>query len=209
MSKLLPEIAKCRQCDFNGILTGGHGHAWYVQDWGVRAILEGRKTQTRRLAGLEEVNAAPDEWKLVVADVGLYRGDAKRPCFFAEFVNRRTGRQACAWCRQGAPGDLLWVREAWLRTPFGFAYRADPDMAYDENWRSPIYMPKRAARLWLLNKDVRCQRVQDISEEDVKAEGYGCRKGFMMGWKQINGEAAWDRNPWVFATTFERMERPK
>lgn len=83
-------------------------------------------------------------------------------------------------------------------------------------WRSPVTMPRRASRLTLEVTDVRVQRLQDISEEDAKAEGIDIndwydgvppyRHAFMQLWSKINGTDSWDANPWVFAVTHKRVE---
>lgn len=163
----------------------------------VRAILAGRKTQTRRLAG-------------------------KR--------------------KPPAVGDVLWVRETWVQVdehhPPGVAYRADvPDereerairrIAGGAPWCPSIFMPRWACRLKLLVTDVRHQRLQDISEEDARAEGFTSEPSPMLVngkaatgvffapklwfahlWNAINGERApWASNPEVHAITFAPLEKP-
>lgn len=145
----------------------------------VRAILDGSKTQTRRV--VKPVRALTLERLAREAPPDVIQG----------------------LCPYGAPGDLLWVREAWCYATDSFAvtvgagYRADtstrlrgdlppstiPDgsTVYNElsedwpnnvrRWRPSIHMPKWAARIWLEVTDVRVQRVQEISEDDAAAEG--------------------------------------
>jgi hypothetical protein len=187
----------------------------------VRAILAGTKTQTRRL-----VKPQPAEWL-----------DTHEPTILP------------AACPYGVPGDRLWVRETWSAPlkrdgsgyeSAGVLYRADPlwdgmshgDFGWD--WKPSIHMPRWASRLTLEVTDVRVQRLQDINEEDAKAEGVtpytpphgnisleqtvpgpgfdGCRLGdqphrlpFADLWDSINAKRApWDSNPWVWAVTFRR-----
>lgn len=116
-----------------------------------------------------------------------------------------------------APGDRLWVREAWASkwpdaTMEHIVYCADkPDLPIA--WRSSIHMPRWASRLTLIVTNVKAQRVQEISEEDARAEGCA---GWAMAdyesrtpigeyrdqWDGRHGPGAWDRNDWVCAITF-------
>lgn len=99
-------------------------------------------------------------------------------------------------------------------------YRADgwEDMQanYDLKWRPSIHMPRHACRITLEVTNVRVQRIQDISEEDARAEGVypqdaiinaSCRWLFRRLWDSINAKRGygWDANPWVWAVTFERV----
>lgn len=155
----------------------------------VRAILEGRKTQTRRV-----VKATPREL--------VFLGNLKSPhatnvritresIFFDWMGGSAAGKPGCPY---GQAGDRLWVRETWYDDLYtrdetekasreGIYYRADHDCSdweagcpcrNDDNrseWRSPIHMPRWASRLLLEIKEVRVERLQSISEEDAKAEG--------------------------------------
>jgi hypothetical protein len=130
-----------------------------------------------------------------------------------------------------APGDLLWVRETWQgpilqATGHGelvevIRYRATDEPATTTRgvakWRSPIHMPKWAARLWLRVTDVRVGRVQEISKADTYAEGVVYPENawsianFAALWDSINAKrpgCSWRENPWCWAITFERTERP-
>lgn len=206
----------------------------------VRAILEGRKTQSRR-----PLKPQPS---------------ANRPEFYADRYNR--SEQWAFWlpdnrmseprtwaCPWGDVGDVLWVREALHRWPGSSSYAADGEPLEVQDWEwfdgyaqatcPSIHMPRWAARLWLRITDVRVQRLQEISEEDAKAEGverdsrpfvygfrnYGqqefkaehvsyfatARESFSSLWESIYGQllpGCWVDNPWVWALTFERIERP-
>ncbi len=138
------------------------------------------------------------------------------------------------------PGDQLWVREtwaydlnvdregspemlAWARSHHRVWYRADPGVQQTGcggapgRWRPSIYMPRWASRITLELTDVREQRLQDISEEDAIAEGFGAdpaygqglglaRDGFSFFWDVLNGKrATWESNPQVWALTFRRI----
>jgi hypothetical protein len=160
-------------------------------------------------------------------------------------------------CPYGQPGDLLWVRETWGsieadhplckdgRKPQPgdrVVYRANPADDYQWGsglpsqgsfcWRPSIFMPKWACRLWLRVTNVRVERVQEISEADVEAEGafdgtglhsFDCsgpfeeccghespQEMFSRLWDSINAKRSygWDVNPWIWVVTFERVEAP-
>ena len=139
----------------------------------VRAILEGRKTQTRRLVKPSHRGAAGFNVcfrKSTGEFTGVYDWNDEESMY-----EDRTP----APCQ---PGDILWVRETWhgLKTgneKFGhhktFWYKADEkDENPDDKWRPSIHMPREAARIFLKVKDVRIERLQDMSEEDAISEGY-------------------------------------
>ena len=213
----------------------------------VRAILEGRKTQTRRLRWLEEINQNPDAWSLQRIDRLDYMAKkSARGKFGAYFSSNqiapRTLHIAPVVSPYGKPGDRLWVRETWcplvhgsyepmerdrkVRSAYDFSpgYAADPvygfGQVWDEikpRWRPSIFMPRWASRITLEIADVRVQRVQEISQADVMAEGISkeyeshlrttavCRAAFVDLWNSIHGSGAWERNDWVFAYTFRRI----
>lgn len=194
----------------------------------VRALLEGRKTQTRRvLKGKSGVLAARSV---------LQKG--------AHWLGAEYDR---AWPLRlpYAIGDRLYVREAWRcsakhddTAPRGLTPRSmtiafeaggsianqdsrddwrPSDASYtDADWigrfRQGMHMPRWASRLTLTATDVRVQRLQDISEADAEAEGamaeYGegasisHRRAFNLIWNSLHGPEAWDANPWVVALTF-------
>lgn len=144
----------------------------------VRAILDGRKTQTRRvvksLDRLSFYRAEPSE----DAYEALGKWD-----FFYGWLEGGVMFDACASVK--APysiGDILWVRETWNHVKFGlgdwhYEYRAD----YDDTskwrngsfaqWRPSIHMPRDAARIFLRVTDVRVERLQEITKEQARAEG--------------------------------------
>lgn len=216
----------------------------------VRAILDGRKTQTRRVMkdqppvdiyypGYPQFNAERKEWTFAIEpQISTWNGVVT--------TSRR--------CPYGQPGDRLWVRETWaaLRMEFdlesGYCdgweettpdyvkkYRDDNsnhlfldppryDIAYLDcydngadnveergfRWRPSIHMPRWASRIDLLVKDVRVERVQDISWEDAVSEGIpdiDPINDFHYLWDSINAKRGfgWDMNPWVWVVEFERI----
>lgn len=200
----------------------------------VRAILEGRKTQTRRLV---------------------------KPSTVAWLGSNAGGMDsAIDHCPYGSPGDRLWVRESWGDAdhyyqghvndcPSVVAYSTRDAIQFDADeptpiaatdmaswnwdkmkWRPSIHMPRWASRIDLEVVEVRVQRLQDITEEDAREEGLDewipcnvitglkgvrlggafrqatCREHFAWLWDIINGKrATWASNPWVWAITFRRV----
>lgn len=144
----------------------------------VKAILEGRKTVTRRAAFPADVfrefhtSLYPDGW--------WFRGRVFRDRPSAERYLLHTGKM-CKYAR----GDILYVRETWTRLPETsdghfrpkgvYYYKAGEDLRpekYQENgWRPSIHMPKEAARLFLRVTEVRAERLQDITEKQAVSEG--------------------------------------
>ena len=125
----------------------------------VMAILDGRKTQTRRIMKPQPNRTWPDE----VTPHWSVGGNRTLP-----------GASNPLRCPYGVPGDRLWVREAW-RLPDGAPkgwvdYRAD-DTRDGFKWKPSIHMPRWASRITLEVTDVRVERLQDISEADAMAEG--------------------------------------
>lgn len=188
----------------------------------VRAILEGRKTQTRRVVKPKGVSNDVAQWLHSMAK------GVDMPCPY------------------GQPGDQLWVRETWKCEELdsgldGVRYRADDDFRAIENtqeasdawcdaqrdggkWRPSIFMPRWASRINLDIVNVRVERVQNISSLDAKAEGVsGVWKNppenekyyrrvllnpyvanYSVLWDEINGPRGfgWDVNPWVWVVEF-------
>lgn len=163
----------------------------------VRALLDGRKTQTRRIL------------KPQPGAGGIY-------------ADISSAKKALRIVR----GDRLWVREAWARTNVlghdTIVYRAvDTRTDYGGPWKPGIHMFRRDSRLTLTVTDVRVQRVNDIKGRDMIAEGVRCdgcydtgqsacrdggcfaqRTAFEYLWDSINGLGCFASNPWVAAYTF-------
>lgn len=177
----------------------------------VRAILDGRKTQTRRIVKLPHG-----------ADVIVQNGKVWKPA--------RVDYEGYVDCPFGQPGDRLWVRESWAWYPLDHdptcvIYRADyphgtPCPPEYERWRPCIHMPRWASRILLEVTAVRVERLQDISEADAQAEGATgqCPVGnlrvynkaplayhFAQIWEQAHPNT-WDQNPWVWAIDFRSVE---
>lgn len=186
----------------------------------VRAVLDGRKTQTRR----------------IVKPMRHPFGDVYTPNHVADEFMSKTGAFACPY---GRPGDRLWVRETWIDlSPYEetdvkrAAYKASfGNVPSDARWKPSIHMPRWASRITLEITEVRVQRLREISEEDAIAEGIstlnvppGILKGqnkfavsmggfllnaptarecFLMLFASINGQEVVDANPYVWAISFK------
>lgn len=190
----------------------------------VRALLEDRKTQTRRVVKPQPyVNG----YKFTGQDILCHEDNLPPSAMLLDIgrgANRYTtsdleGRETS--CPFGVPGDLLWVRETWLPRLNNQAaiYRADwtdldaagfAGMYSDRGWRPSIHMPRWASRLTLKITDVRVQRVKDIDGLDAIAEGITRVEGeapwrtFRRLWDSLHqDDEAFLANPWVWALTFE------
>lgn len=174
----------------------------------VRALLDGRKTQTRRVL-------------------------KKRPALdaLATFGPSFLGKPGCSDLIGFEPYDRLWVRENFAMgfdhddhdmrigdepKPFYAAsydgmrwYDPDHDELRDEpRWKPSIHMPRWASRLTLAVTGVKVERLNEISRSDAIAEGCDGTPGhdtvcdFSELWESLHGEGSWDANPWVVAITF-------
>ena len=196
----------------------------------VQAILDGRKTQTRR--EIKQANGWDHNWRPTLIKEEHIDGIPR--------YEMRCGTQySLPWfkCPYGQPGDVLWVRESYSKDYFDFnggnhAYKADwnkTDAEYvsEPKWKPSIHMPKAACRLFLRITNVRVERLQNISEEDAIAEGIGkdnagwwkdythpdsagymvAKNSFRSLWHSINGEQSWNDNPWVWVVEFEQIKK--
>jgi hypothetical protein len=146
----------------------------------VRAILDGKKTQTRRICKDPHFGVIPPETATVERqhiDSFVYVG--KKPV--SKIHNRETWRGECPY---GKPGDRLWVKETFgIGSQNGLNHEADEQVFYratdpawdDENtgfkWKPSIFMPRKLSRITLEITAVRVERLQEITEEDAVAEG--------------------------------------
>lgn len=191
----------------------------------VQAILEGRKTQTRRVVKHQV------SWESSCLPKGSLAGFAvydKRGAQYWLDGEDQPATLADGFCPYGNPGDVLWVRESWFNdadkgeAPI-YVYKATfRDFPRGSSkWKPSIHMPYSACRLFLRITDIRVERLQDISEEDCLKEGiesvkvseaayhsgtYG--EWFRELWQSINGPESWEANPWVWVVSFERTEKP-
>lgn len=213
----------------------------------VRAILDGRKSCTRRIC--------KDANECTVPDMEFYNA-GKRTYAVHNFADKKHTEQlsiaerTCPIC----PGDVLYIRETWTEECGKYYYRADYDSDYLDpcetlsggypascrnhpgcdgcmatstriHWHPSIHMPKEAARIWLKVTDVRVERLQEITSEQICREGVEVeyphalngeekRYAFSTLWNSTIKKAdldrySWDANPWVWVIEFERCEKPE
>ena len=182
----------------------------------VRAILDGRKIQTRRV--LSTLNK---RWK---GCQPLEILPMKTPNEWAGLMQRNPNKGLVFKCRFGVPGDRLWVRETWARivlNPTHIYYKAD-DPKMEIFWRPSIFMPRWASRITLEITGVRVERLQEIREKDAEAEGLNpaeynnpnayadlpCINQFITLWDSLNAKRGygWEKNPWMWVISFKRIE---
>ncbi len=202
----------------------------------VRAILDGRKTQTRR----------PVKFPVHDKNLGceLAGNELAGELSAGNYLNSAFGK----------PGDRIWVRETWgvvsheldedgriqpwtpdrpataiHEMPFGNGYysghaiyAADGDFTWGDDdgyedgrscWKPSIHMPRAASRILLEITDVRVERLRSMSQDDARAEGVIAASGPMEAglafrelWDSIYGEESWKANPWVWVIEFKRVE---
>ena len=194
----------------------------------VTAILEGRKTMTRRVMKEQPLS------------LNFYddNGEFKRPVMNFPVSKKHFTGVTAPLCPYGWPDDILWVREKWRHndTQTGFPYHHyQDDTIYtdrdNEKWKPSIFMPKAACRIFLKITDVRVERLQDISNWDAKYEGvellfdkhysdylfknyttgfnfYNPKLSFQTLWEKINGHESWEANPFVWVISFEPTDCP-
>lgn len=193
----------------------------------VQAILEGRKTQTRRVIKPQPI--VGDNW---------FKWEGRRPK-----AKRATGAIFCTGPNMspasditslpysspyGIPGDVLWVRERFLRNAdfmtrneYPFLYYTDVKPEHKNakawRWKPSIHMPKEAARIFLEITDVRVERLKDISRGDCMSEGCPFPNiaketdpvsWFSRLWMSINGVESWHNDSWVWVIEFKRIGKP-
>lgn len=203
----------------------------------VQAILVGRKTMTRRVIkpqptywddgecvyGKDNI-VGPEFYNPICVD----KDGEQYPGEEVYGIYSDNGEYGCE--SPYKPGDVLWVRETWSPVqvlPKRYLYKADAENGGEGDglpirWRPSIHMPRAAARIFLRVTDVRVERVQDILCGDMQREG--CIPKTVTGgqwqqwqhdywiplWDSISAERGygWDKNPWVWVYSFERVDKP-
>ena len=197
----------------------------------VQAILDGRKTVTRRI--IKQGNILPTgDWLGEIKEGGEWCTNPRKDVLWTGFRSKY-GADTYYMCRYQV-GDILYVRETWsihecVKCQAGipalggeckckYVYRASYG-ATDFRWKPSIHMPKEAARIFLKVTDVRVERLQDITEEDAIAEGMSktlvdgvvfisAKGNFHVLWDSLNIKRGygWEDNPWVWVIEFERVD---
>lgn len=198
----------------------------------VRAILEGRKTVTRRVCKDANDYTIPD---LRYYDAGkrTYAVRNYADKWYTEQLS--IAERTCPIC----PGDILYVRETWTKLPVSpegitriggvYYYKADGDArpkGWQGKWKPSIHMPKEATRIWLKVTDVRVERLREITFLEMAREGINPRhfesedgvnakdfvESYISLWnstipKKDIDKYGWDANPWVWVIEFERCKK--
>jgi hypothetical protein len=185
----------------------------------VKAILEGRKTQTRRVIKPQpkfvpssECGSGKDQWEY-------------HPVYW--YAEDGPGRLMNRCCPYGQVGDKLWVRETFHATDIGHKvhYKVNDNNPTWMKWTPSIHMPRWASRITLEITEIRLERLQEITEEDAEAEGIRVidntlekiysppnypdihRDIFIGLWDSINGKKhPWSSNPWVWVISFKMLK---
>jgi hypothetical protein len=192
----------------------------------VRAILEGKKTRTRRISKLPLPSDSSE-------GMGWAWSDRKQLFEPIGYVGHlETGIKFGVKCPYGVVGDLLWVRETWQSlakmnqchpSDDQYVYRAtDPDWETMDGWKwmPSIFMPRDACRVLLRIESIRVERLQSITDSEIVFEGFGdvgqgvgeidykfstLRGLFSELWNEINGKGSWEANPFVWVLGFSRL----
>lgn len=199
----------------------------------VRALLEDRKTHTRRI--IPEIGQG---WEFT-GELGKIVSTHPDKGKFGAFIRRDSvlhGKYEydIVPCKYGAPGDQLWVKETHQAHPiYGYPvfradYKDDNNPVRDEGWpwRPSIFMPRRWSRITLEITNIRVERVQDITEEDALAEGIfydkqmrgfvsdadgrsfhsgSAKRAYENLWSAINGPESWGENPRVWVLVLRKV----
>lgn len=175
----------------------------------VQAILQGRKTQTRRIVKFGSKHIQNPEFGFTT-----FSPDGSISVRGYHMPSREYGESFIKMpCQEG---DILWVRESFSPIDYGskirYAFKADDSLIHDQfKWKPSIHMPKTACRIWLKITEVRVEKLQNISDEDSEKEGvtplqgtsYPHRRAFFELWMDINGVKSYRENPCVWVITFQ------
>lgn len=148
----------------------------------VKAILEGRKTVTRRLIKPKFKGVYYPIWK---HPEKLIFENSSMDGWWQIWTEKVGSPYTCTKAPYQV-GDILYVRETWIESSFGYAYRASDYSTIEEwageeiKWKPSIFMPKEAARIFLKVTNVRVERLQDITSDDAISEGVSRDRAFEL-----------------------------
>ena len=190
----------------------------------VRAILEGRKTQTRRVFDAKKLSKMSGQtW--THAGIGAFHQAFPE----SDWPWRARAGEFNVWspvfaCPYGKPGDRLWVRESFRQMQDGIDYKADHEYRIGFTWKPSIHMFRKDSRITLEITNIRVERLREISEDNAKAEGVSIGwyvrdtpdgeervptdfvSGFRHAWDKINGKKhPWASNPWIWVIEFKKV----
>jgi hypothetical protein len=178
----------------------------------VKAILEGRKSQTRRVVKPQPIKPIIEH----LVDNTWSCSNSKKFDEQVKFIR----------CPYGYVGELLWVRETFCNDcpsasePSGVCYKANrenqPASDFCTKWKPSIFMPRWASRITLEITDIKVQRLWEITDDDAKAEGIGINEPLVFSdsykdsyawlWDKINGKKhPWILNEFVWVISFKRV----
>lgn len=181
----------------------------------VKAILEGRKTQTRRIVK-PNTRKFRDAGYIVIDKIN----DTSLPRYSSFQISDGLDERCIMIEKPFNVGDVLWVRETFCDVSLGhpWYYKADGDLRPEgwkgERWIPSIHMPKEAARIFLKVKGVRAELLRDMNDSDLENEGFRDWIRFISLWNSTIKSADcdkydWNANPWVWVIEFERCEKPE
>lgn len=193
----------------------------------VRAILDGRKTTTRRVI-------KPQPMKKYCGGIitDSYKKSDIGKVVFSDEENMICGKPELVTKMPYKINDILYVRETWNENPAHdtnenfeglppkeqFAIYKATSPEFSGGWRPSIFMPKEAARIFLRVKGVRAERLQNITDEEAENEGCtdatSTAMGFFDVWdstikKSDRDKYGWNANPWVWVISFEQCKKPE
>ncbi|HBW4479493.1 TPA: hypothetical protein ME536_004655 [Klebsiella pneumoniae] len=202
----------------------------------VRAILDGRKTQTRRIM---KVQPESNQLGLLLITDSTKHSDIGKYHWAESNATGNHVRSKLFSCPFGAVGDRIWVRETWSSDFANYypndrvwyaadnnrrldievvdgvrgIYSPESDVHVPFRWQPSIHMPRWASRILLEITGVRVERLRSMSQDDARAEGVIAASGPMEAglafrelWDSIYGEESWKANPWVWVIEFKRVE---
>lgn len=180
----------------------------------IKAIREGRKTVTRRLDGLKKINQEPDKWEYLD---GSSLPKLGRFTFYKEYPHSDFVIKS-----RYQVGEVVYIKEAYWEDSGDIYYKSDmqegqipTNMHFTEpvskaKWKSPMFMPSWAARTFIKITDMRAEKLQEISREDVLAEGIlfqdykqDYQWAYAKIWDSINPKYPWASNSWVWVISFK------
>lgn len=193
----------------------------------VRAILEGRKTQTRRIMKAQPM----EDWRpYSYGELHKMEDDGPNPDKVIGWGPVNDDGLEGYKFPYGQPGDRLWVRETFSldesckgTIPY---YRATDHESCGQPWKPAIHMPRWASRIMLEITNVEAQRLQSITQNEAEAEGMvpplhpdgarknveklkpgeSCRGQYADLFDSINGNGTWQNNPWVWVISFKKLD---
>ncbi len=161
----------------------------------IKAIVDLRKTVTRRLDGLKEINQSPKDY--FWSGAYFYHEDGKEISIKSRY----------------AVGEVVYIKEAWWEDSGDIYYKADcptmpTNMFFEKGkWKSPLFLPEIFARTFIQITDVRPERLNSMTENDAHIEGVDNLVTFMLLWDRLNKKRGyeWKKNCWVWVLEFQKV----